>query len=222
MHYKKKRPVPSHDRWIQSVVEMFAEITTRPDLLQSKCERLSTLRPTSFLATLIKWDPFFFNTFTHPLSWLNGSELQQDWCNGPRAAASSNGRHIWLMSALCCSPGESSRLSLGLLRAEKTPFTALMMIDAVGSQLFLSGLHPSWSLTSGISEMNDLPLMEIRESACRGVKKGGEKKNIASRRKQQLSSECYNSSASFSMFVIPVMLLSPPWLVRLWVDFVLR
>lgn len=46
-----------------------------------------------------------------------------------------------------------------------------MMIDAVGSQLFLSGLHPLRSLTSGISEMNDLPLMEMRESACWGVKK---------------------------------------------------
>lgn len=156
--------------------------------------------------------PFFF-TFTHPIM-TERLRAAADRCNGPRAAASSNGRHIWLMSALCCSPGESSRLSLGLLRAERTPFTALMMIDAVGSQLFLSGLHPSWSLTSGISEMNDLPLMEIRESACSGVKKKKkkkrEKKNIASRRKQQLRSDCYNSKASFSMFVILVMLLSPP------------
>lgn len=119
--------------------------------------------------------PLFFYFYSPP-SWLNASELQQDRCNGLRAAASSNGRHIWLMSALCCSPGESSRLSLGLLRAERTPFTALMMIDAVGSQLFLSGLHPLWSLTSGISEMNDLPLMEIRESACRGVRKRGRRK----------------------------------------------
>lgn len=33
-----------------------------------------------------------------------------------------------------------------------------MMIDTIRSQLFHRSLHTSWSLTSGISKMNGLPL----------------------------------------------------------------
>lgn len=57
----------------------------------------------------------------------------------------------------------------------------------------------------------------------RGEKK--EKKNITPRlkhRRQQLIGGCYKSKASFSVFAVAVMQLTPLWLVKLRVDFVLR
>lgn len=81
--------------------------------------------------------------------------------------------------------------------------------------------------------MDDPPLMEMRESAREGrarvgpAEEGGkkEKKNITpwlKHRQQQLIGGCYKSKASFSVFAVAVMQLTPLWLVKLRVDFVLR
>lgn len=81
-------------------------------------------------------------------------------CNSPRGAVLNNDQHIWLMSAVSSSWGESFRLSLLLCVVcdERSPFASMMMIDTMRSQLFRWSLHTSWSLTSGISKMNGLPL----------------------------------------------------------------
>lgn len=133
-----------------------------------------------------------------------------------QAAGLNNDQHIWLMSAVCSSWGEGFRLSLPLCVAcdERTPFTVLMMIDIIRSQVFHSSLHTSWSLTSGISKMNGLSLSGTGEvifssghvkAPIKNMKIIITRKEIG-QRKQQLNSDCQKHYRSFFMFVILVML----------------
>lgn len=99
---------------------------------------------------------------------------------GQICIAAKNDKQWALFVGAKASP---SSLLLCVVLWRESPFTGMMMIDIIGSQIFRSSLHTSWSLTSGISEMNDLSLFQTgevilllcsRESESR--EGGGEKK----------------------------------------------
>lgn len=120
-----------------------------------------------YAVILIKCNSLY--SLTH--SMIECVRSARDWwmlfsrCNNPRDAVLNNDQHIWLMSAVSSSWGESFRLSLlvCVVCDERSPFAGMMMIDTVRSQIFHWSLHTSWSLTSGISKMNGLPLSRTGE-----------------------------------------------------------
>ncbi len=107
-------------------------------------------------------------------------------CKNHRGAVLNDDQHIWLMSAVSSSWGESFGLSLLLCVVcdERSPFAGMMMIDTIRSQLFYWSLHTSWSLTSGISKMNGIPLSGTGEVifSYAHVKAIVEKKNMTQRK----------------------------------------